>query len=239
MKVSGQCVVVMGGTSGIGLATAVAASERGASVVVASRSAKNVEAALKVLPEGAQGYEVDARDEQSLRAFFAEVGPFHHLVFTAGGKLLLGRLAELGLSDAQEAFGLRFWGAWLAAKHAREHLLPGGSITLSSGIAGARPQPGGTVVAAVCGAVEALTRALAVELAPVRVNAVAAGMVRTPLWDTLPVAVRDDAFARARQRLPSRTTGEASDVAAAHLHLMEARFTTGTVLTIDGGAVLI
>ncbi|MFI8435768.1 SDR family oxidoreductase [Streptomyces sp. NPDC079020] len=239
MQLSGKRVVVLGGTSGIGLATAAAAAERGASVVVASSSVKNVEAALRTLPDGAEGHEVDARDEQGLRAFFDEVGAFHHLVFTAGGRLLFGRLADLGLSDAKEAFGVRFWGAWLAAKYARDHLLPDGSITLSSGIAGARPQQGGSVVAPVCGAVEALTRALAVELAPVRVNTVAAGMVRTPLWDSLPAAVQDDAFARARQRLPSRTTGEASDIAEAHLHLMQARFTTGTVITIDGGAVLI
>ncbi len=238
MNLAEQRVVVLGGTSGIGLATAAAAAERGASVVIGSSSAKNVEAALATLPDGARGHEVDASDGKSLRAFFGEVGAFHHLVFTAGGGLLIGQLGELALTDAKEAFELRFWGAWLAARHAREHLLPGGSITLSSGIAGARPQPGGTVVAAVCGAVEALTRALAVELAPVRVNAVAAGMVRTPLWDALPEAVRDAAFARARERLPSRTTGEAADIARAHLHLMEARFTTGTVLTIDGGAVL-
>ncbi|MFE6719671.1 SDR family oxidoreductase [Streptomyces albidoflavus] len=238
MKLAGQRVVVLGGTSGIGLATAAAAAECGASVVIASSSAKNVRAALATLPDSVSGHPVDASGEESLRAFFGEVGAFHHLVFTAGGNLLVGGLGDLGLAEAKKAFDLRFWGAWLAARYAREYLLPGGSITLSSGIAGARPQPGGTVVAAVCGAVESLTRALAVELAPLRVNAVAAGMVRTPLWDALPEASRDAAFATARERLPARTTGEAMDIARAHLHLMEARFTTGTVLTIDGGAVL-
>ncbi|MFD0772794.1 SDR family oxidoreductase [Streptomonospora algeriensis] len=149
--------------------------------------------------------------------------------WSPGGRLLLGEINGLSTAAAKEAFEVRFWGAWLAAKHAHKHMRPGGSIVLSSGIAASRPQSGGSVVGPACGAVEALTRALAVELAPIRVNAVAAGMVRTPLWDDVPKTERNAVFDRARRSLPARRTGEAADIAKTHLHLMGEKFTTGTV----------
>ncbi|MEU0988832.1 SDR family oxidoreductase [Streptomyces sp. NPDC005953] len=238
MDLTDRRVIVLGGTSGIGLATALAAAGRGALVTVASSRRDTVEAAVKTLPPGSRGVVCDARDEKDVQRLFAETGPFDHLVFTAGDSLLLDRIEAITSSDARGAFEIRFWGAWLAAKYAKEHLRPGGSIILSSGIAAGRPPSGGSVVAPVCAAVEALTRALAVELAPIRVNAVAAGMVDTDLWADVPAAARAAIFAEARRTLPARTTGEPADIAEAHLHLMTARFTTGTVLTIDGGATL-
>lgn len=236
MDFTGQRVVVLGGTSGIGLATARSAHDLGAEVVVASSSADKVGVALSELPDGVRGEVVDVSDEDQIEAFFGAMEQLDHLVFTAGGPLLLDTIGEIALPDARSAFAVRFWGAWLAAKHSRERIRQGGSITLSSGIAGTRPQPGGSVVAPVCGAVEALTRALAAELAPIRVNAVAAGMVRTPLWDDMPAPELDALFARAGRSLPTQRAGEPDDIAKAHMYLMDGAFTTGTVLTVDGGA---
>lgn len=238
MDFDAKHVVILGGTSGIGLATAMAAADHGARVTIASHRKENVESACSELPADTTGYVVDAADEHALEDFFVKVGEFDHLVFTAGGALLLGEIDKISTGEAMAAFSVRFWGAWLAAKYARRNILDGGSIVLSSGIAGSRPQRGGTVIASVCGAIEALTRALAVEFAPVRVNAVSAGVVNTNLWSDIDAPTQAAIFDRVRQELPVGRIGEAADIAKSHLYLMSERFTTGTVLTVDGGAFL-
>jgi len=231
-----QNVVVLGGTSGIGLAVAKAAKESGASVVVASSRAAKVEAAKRQL--GVDGRAVDLTDEQATAAFFEAVGPFDHLVYTAGESLVLGPLATLDAATARAAFDLRFFGALLAVKLAAPRLRKGGSIVLTHGIAGARPHPGWSVGASICGAMESLTRALAVELAPLRVNAVSPGFVRTPLWSNLPEADREALYHDAGARLPVGRVGEAEDIAEAYLYLMKNTFSTGQTVIVDGGGVL-
>lgn len=232
-----QNVVVLGGTSGIGLAVAKAAKESGASVVVASSRAAKVEAAKRQL--GVDGRAVDLTDEQATAAFFEAVGPFDHLVYTAGESLVLGPLATLDAATARAAFDLRFFGALLAVKLAAPRLRKGGSIVLTHGIAGARPRPGWAVGAAVCGAMDAMTRALAVELAPVRVNAVSPGLVRTPLWSPIPEAEREALFRDAGAKLLTRRVGDAAEIAEAYCYLMENTFTTGQTVVVDGGGVLV
>jgi NAD(P)-dependent dehydrogenase (short-subunit alcohol dehydrogenase family) len=114
----------------------------------------------------------------------------------------------------------------------------GGSVTLTSGTAA--EQPGfGALPLSVCGAMNALTTALAVELAPVRVNAVAPGVVRTPLWDALDEVDRQTMYGEAAQRLPLGWVGEVDDVALAYVYLMEQAYGTGVVLKVDGGTVLV
>jgi NAD(P)-dependent dehydrogenase (short-subunit alcohol dehydrogenase family) len=175
-------IVILGGTSGIGLATAERAAADGATVIVASSSAERIDAALERLPASAEGYTVDVRREEQVRDLFNRLGSFDHLAFTAGETLQIGAIADTDLDAARRALDVRLWGAYEAVKHAAAQLRPGGSIVLSSGIAGTRPEPDWTVAAAICGALDALTRALAVELAPIRVNAVAPGVVRSDLW---------------------------------------------------------
>jgi NAD(P)-dependent dehydrogenase (short-subunit alcohol dehydrogenase family) len=152
--------------------------------------------------------------------------------------LQLEPLAAMQVERARGFVNVRFWGAFMAAKYGSPHIRPGGSITLTNGIAGLRPRKGWTVAASICGAMEALTRALAVELAPIRVNAVCPGTVRTELWRGMTESARETMYRDAAQRLPVGRVGEADDLAETYLYLMREGFSTGQVLVVDGGAVL-
>ncbi len=235
----GKRVVVLGGTSGIGFATADMAAREGAAMVVASSRREHVDRAVARLPKGTEGYALDLSNEEHVRDFFNHIGAFDHLVFTAGDMLQRSEVSETTVEQARHLFELRFWGAFMAAKYGSSQIRSGGSIVLTSGIAGRRPRKGGTVGAAICGAVEALTRALAVELAPIRVNAVCPGPVRTEMWMSLPEAEREATFRGIGQALPVGRVGEAHDLAHAYLYLMREGFSTGQVLIVDGGTTLV
>lgn len=236
---TGKRVVVLGGTSGIGFATAAAAVAAGAQVVVASKRQARVDEAKQQLGANAEGHALDLTNEAQVRDFFAQVGAFDHLVFTAGDPLLLGELASTDLGLARQALELRYFGALTAVKYAQPLLRPGGSIVLTSGSAGLRPSKGWTVAASICGAMEALTRALAVELAPLRVNTVAPGLVRTEMWDGVPETHREDMYTSATQRLPVGYVASAADIAQTYLYLMQQPYSTGQTLVVDGGSVLV
>jgi NAD(P)-dependent dehydrogenase (short-subunit alcohol dehydrogenase family) len=238
MSVAGKKIVVIGGTSGIGYAVADQAVAAGARVVVASSSQDRVDSAVKRLGAGAEGRRLDVADGEAIAAFFDAVGAFDHLVYTAGESLLLKPLAETTPQEARTVFERRFWGAFLAAKHAAPNLREGGSITFSSGVLAVRPLRGTAPTAAVTGGIEALSRALAVELAPLRVNVVRPGMIRTELWDG---SVPDpDAFLQEEgARLLTRRVGTAEQAARAYLFALSNPYVTGSTLTIDGGAVLV
>ncbi|MET9408513.1 SDR family oxidoreductase [Streptomyces sp. NPDC002935] len=235
----GQRVVVIGGTAGIGLAVAEAAAREGAEVVVASRRRESVDAALERLPSGAEGYALDATDEDGVRGFFGRIGDFDHLVYTAGESLLLESLAESDPARARRFLDTRLWGAYAAVKYGSPAIREGGSVVLTTGTAGRRPMPGTSVAASLCGAMESLTRALALELAPVRVNVVSPGVVRTELWRDLPEEDRDGLFTSAAASLPVGRVGEPEDIAEAYLYLMRGGYSTGSVVVVDGGAVLV
>ena len=240
MSLQGQRIVVIGGTAGIGLAVAEAAAEEGAEVVIASRRQESVDAALKRLPDGrAEGHILDATDEEAVRGFFGRIGGFDHLVYTAGESILLESLAESDLGRARSFLDTRLWGAYTAVKHGAASIRPGGSVVLTTGTAARRPMPGTTVAASLCGAMESLTRALALELAPVRVNVVSPGVVRTELWRDLTETEREGLYASAAGSLPVGRVGEPSDVAEAYLYLMRGGYSTGSVVTVDGGGTLV
>jgi NAD(P)-dependent dehydrogenase (short-subunit alcohol dehydrogenase family) len=239
MTLHGAHVLVLGGTSGIGYAVAESAARAGAQVTVASSNPERVRQAAESLPGPATGHAVDLTDAAAVSAVLGEIGPIDHLVFTAGENLTLSTLDDIDLEAAREYFTLRYFGALAAVKAAAPLIRPGGSIVLTTGIAKDRPQAGWSVGASICGAVEALTRALAVELAPVRVNAVSPGVVRSPLWDGLDETVREQLFRDTAKTLPVGQVGEPQDIAEAYLYLMTERFATGSIITVDGGAVLV
>lgn len=233
---AGKTVVVVGGSSGLGLAVAGAALHEGAGVVVASSSAERVARAVEGLGQGARGLAVNVRDEADLQRVFGEIGAFDHLVYTAGdwSRAGAGTLKDLDLASAAEAFAVRFWGALAAVKQALPHLDPAGSITLTDGLRAHRPTAGAAVSTAMLGGVEHLGRALAVDLAPRRVNVVCPGLILTDRNRRLPEAVIK-AFADAT---PLGRAGEPAEVAEAYLYLMRASYVTGQVLMVEGGRLL-
>lgn len=236
---TGKQVIVLGGSSGIGLATATAAAAAGAQVTIVAGNRERIDQALKVLPANAAGHAVNLGDEEAIRQFFATAGNFDHLVYTAGEHLSLGNISDTEIAAARKFFNIRYWGALATVKYAASHILPGGSINLIGGIASPRPGKGWAVAASICAAMEGFTRAMAVELAPVRVNLVSPGVVRTNLWNNMPAADCEQLYTAVANSLPVKRTGEAADIALSYIYLMQQQFATGQVLVVDGGAVLV
>ncbi|MVU77943.1 SDR family oxidoreductase [Nocardia sp. ET3-3] len=237
MSLDGQRIVILGGTSGIGYAVAAATAAQGAKVTVVSSRRANVDKALAELPAGTTGIVADLNDADRIRAMFGELGAIDHLVYTAGEPLLLSPVADLDLDSARKFFELRYFSVLAAVQAAAPHLRADGSITLTTGTAGPRPVPGSSVTSSVCGAVEALTRALAVELAPIRVNAVMPGVVRSPLWN-FPEDLREQFYADTAAATPLRRIAEVDDIAQAFVFFLTQPHATATILPLDGGAVL-
>ncbi len=238
-ELSGKRIVVLGGSSGIGLAVAQRAVAQGATAIIASSNAERVKQAVATLDGKAEGHALDLSNERDIQNFFQKIGDFDHLVFTAGDALQLNALAATDLTKARHAFELRYWAVLAAVKYASKSIRKGGSIVLTTGVAGQRPHKGWVVAASVCGTIEALTRALALELAPIRVNAVSPGVVRTNLWQNMTVVEREDMYEGVGKSLPVGRVGEPHDIAQAYLFLMQEGFSTGQTLVVDGGTVLV
>ena len=236
MNLQGKRVVIIGGSSGIGLATAKAAVNAGAKVIIAGRSVQKLEQAQVEIGGDVEISSLDLLHEDAVKKFFAAVGIIDHLVIP-GSSVKTGAFRELETSDARESMDSKFWGAYLAAKYAQIH--DQGSIVLFSGTLSYRPSPGYAVVSAINAAVEALGRALALELAPVRVNVVSPGVVATPVYEGMSQEQREAFFQNTASKLPVKRIGTPEDIAATVLYLMDNGFTTGTVIGVDGGGLLI
>ena len=238
MNLKNARVLIIGGTSGIGLGVASAVADRGGVPIVVSRKQSSVDNALATLPDYARGSTVDLTDPESLDRLADEVGTIDHLVFSAGEALEMIGFNDLTAEAITGFFGTRFIGQLQAIRVFAPRINAGGSITLTSGTAAEKPGLG-ILPTAVCGAINAMTRALAIELAPLRVNAVAPGPIVTPLWSALSDADRQAVVERYAQQLPVGRIGEPTDTALAYVYFMEQEFGTGVVLTVDGGTVLV
>src|SRR6185369_15856295 len=172
MLLAGKKVVVVGGSSGIGLATAEMAKREGAEIIIASRNAGRLDKVAETL--NAIAIPADVTSDDSVAELFKRCGPVDHVVVTAA-QLRTGPFKTVAMEDVRGTMEGKFWGAWRVAKSAE--IRPGGSLTLVSGYLSTRPRPGAAIVGAVNGALESLTRGLALELAPVRVNAVSPGTI--------------------------------------------------------------
>lgn len=239
MTLNGKRIILLGGSSGIGLATAQAAAKEGAQVVIASSRQSSLDKALATLPAGATSRALDLADEAQVRHLFETLGAFDHLVFTAGENLTLANLAETDITQAQKFWKVRYWGAFMAAKYGSPHIRSGGSITFMSGLASHRPHAGWSVAASICAAIQGLTRALAVELAPIRVNVVSPGVVKTPMWDSMGPAERDALYRQMDTTLLVKHAGESAEIAQAYLYAMRQTYATGEILAVNGGGALI
>jgi len=232
-------VIILGGSSGLGLATAKAAAAEGAHVIIVSGNQQRIDNALKELPADCTGFAVDLAHEENIKNFFAIAGSFDHLVYTAGENLTLNNISETAIEKARSFFNLRYWGAFAAVKYGAPHINEGGSISLTSGTASVRPGAGWSVASSICGAMEGFVRAMAVELAPVRVNSVMPGVIKTNLWNNMNESDRAHLYKNVGDAALVKRVGEGEDIALAFIYLMKQQFGTGQNIVVDGGAVLV
>ncbi|WP_342374918.1 SDR family oxidoreductase [Myxococcus stipitatus] len=238
MNLEQQHVVVVGGSSGIGLGVAQAALEQGASVTLVSRSPEKLARAAAGLgaPGRVHTHAADATREDDVRRLFEALPPVNHVVVTTVEAHYLS-IRQMDFALARRVIDSKLMAAFHVARHAR--LQPGGSLTFTTGIASARPSPNGSVIAAVNGGIESAVRAWALELAPVRVNALSPGWIDTPIWDSLAGDAKAQRFEQHARRLPVGRIGTTADVGHAAVFLMTNGFTTGDVLRVDGGHPLV
>jgi NAD(P)-dependent dehydrogenase (short-subunit alcohol dehydrogenase family) len=238
MSLKEKRIVVVGGTSGIGLATAKAFLDESAHVIIASRSASKLSEAKRTLGENVEAFELDFRSEEQVAGFFKKVGNFDHLVITAG-EGAMGHFSDLPVANVKEAFDSKFWGQYLTARAAVPYLDNAGSITFTSGVYGVRPAKGASTLAAINSAIEGLVRGLSVDLSPIRVNVVSPGIVNTPVYSGIPEEQRKAMFTGVASQLLVKLVAEPEDIAQTYVYLAKNRFTTGSVVLIDGGAHLV
>jgi len=234
---TGKVVVIIGGSSGIGLSTAKAVHDQGAHVVIAGRSQEKLNTAVKTIGNGVRSFVVEIANEDSVRTMFDQLDRVDH-VFVTASQVVLGAILDTDIADLKSTLDSRVWGSYFAAKHAVPKMNDGGSITFMSGSSTWKPSPGGAVAAAAGAAVESLGRALALELSPIRVNTIAAGVIDTPLLDSFFGEKRTAALDHLMRILPVKRMGEPQDIAEAALYLMNNKYSTGTVISVDGGILL-
>ena len=236
-----QKVVVLGGSSGIGLATVSRLKEAGAHVVAVGRDQAKLDKALAGLDGrgSVAGETLDCTNRAALDHFFGRLGRIDHLVLTLSGGEGAGQFRELDLTSLRQGFEAKFWPQLEAAQAGLPALRHDGSLTFLTAISARIANPGTAGLGAINGALESMIGTLARELAPLRVNAVSPGVVDTAWWDRFPTGVKEDLFRQQAETLPVRRVGHAQDIAHALLFLMENTFMTGAVIECDGGLRLL
>ena len=234
-SLSNQRILVIGGTSGIGFAAAAAAVGASASVTVASRNQKKLDTVAVKLGGAAQTRVLDTGDNNLLEHFFQQEQPWDHVVVSAA-QTKGGPVRSLSLTDAAAAMDSKFWGAYRVARASR--IKEGGSLTLISGFLSERPSGTAVLQGAINAALESLVRGLALEFAPIRVNAISPGVIETPIWDDLPIEKRKALFESTASHLPVGRIGQPKDIANAVLFVMTTSFVTGSTVRVDGGGVI-
>ncbi|MEZ8356648.1 SDR family oxidoreductase [Vibrio splendidus] len=213
--------VIIGGTSGIGKALAMQLRNENNTVHIASRHTG-----------------VDITDEKSTCEYFESIGVFDHLVVTAGSSAPAGKVTDVATADAKTAFDTKFWGSLNVAKHAARYMTPNGSITFTTGMLSRKVVAGAYVKTAINAALESVTKILAKELSPIRVNAVSPGLTMTEAYKNMDDSARTSMYDNAKNNLPAGKVGEPSEIAMGYLFVINNPYVTGSIIDIDGGALL-
>jgi NAD(P)-dependent dehydrogenase (short-subunit alcohol dehydrogenase family) len=237
----GSKVVIIGGSSGIGLATARAAVEEGAAVVICARSAERLRAAAASLAGPVETIALDIGNEAAVAALFGSMNRLDHVFITAGSFPEVGPGGpdphNLNPIDAlRPVMESRLYGPVHVVRYATPKIRAGGSITFTTGVATVRPLPGEAFMSATGGGVEAFSRSLAVDMAPVRFNVIRPGLIDTPLLDRFMGPHREQIVAMAVSKFPAKRAGRPEEIADAALFLMKNEYVTGIELTVDGGS---
>jgi NAD(P)-dependent dehydrogenase (short-subunit alcohol dehydrogenase family) len=238
MRLSDKIVLVVGGGSGIGLAVAKQAHSEGASVIILGRSSTKLEQAKGLIGENVKVIATDIMDEAAISQAIAEIGAFDHL-FISAQDASTAPLSETTIEKLRPTLDSKIWGAFHVVKHSLSQIRANGSITFISGLAGRRGYSGFAVAGAANAGIEAVARNLAVELAPIRVNTVCAGVIDTEMLDKVFGEQRAEVVQAIAEKLPVRRIGKPEEIADAVLFLMGNGFITGATLLVDGGDALV
>ncbi|TVY42021.1 Short-chain dehydrogenase/reductase [Lachnellula subtilissima] len=248
-KLAGKHVLIIGGTSGLGFAVAEAAIESNARVTISSSTSSKIEASLASLKKSypdatVAGYPCDLSKptvEADLEALFKQVGQVDHIVVTAGDKLAITPFQEVTYERIISAGQVRFVAPILIAKVGSKYLNKGpeSSIVLSTGSVSQRPAPNWSVVASYAAGLHGLTRNLALDLKPIRVNLVSPGAVDTELWKDYPEEVKQGFFKEFSDKVPTGHVGKPEEVAECYLWLMKDTNATGVIADSSSGSLLV
>jgi len=236
MSLAQQRILIVGGSNGMGLATAQRLARVGAEVFIAGRMQAKLDAALMAIAGRAEGLVADFTDPVSLASAAARLGRIDHLVLAASNDAAWGPFTQISADTLRRALEGKLLGYWQALQAMLPILRRDGSVAMLTGAASRTAMPGTAGLAAVNGAITQMAATLAKELAPLRVNVVSPGLVDTPAYDGMPAQARQGMFEAAARTLPVGRTGTSEDVAAAVEFLLANAFTTGALLDVDGGA---
>lgn len=234
-QLENQNVVIIGGSSGVGLAVAKLIAACGAKITIASRSRDRLETAAKEISGDVQIRIINTLEESSVKDFFTNLDNIDHLLCFAGDSMGGGVLTS-DIATARNAMDSKFWGQFYVGRYGGPKIKPSGSLTFTSG-SGPRPHQAIGTVAANAG-VSLLAESLAKELAPVRVNVVAPYYIDTPMWAGMADEERKQLFERVGKQLPIGRVATIDDVAPIYLHVIQSSYITGVTIPVNGGALL-
>lgn len=238
-RFEGSRILIAGGSSGIGLETARLLASLGGEIIIASRNREKLDRALAGISGNVSAVILDAEDETDCINVMKETGSIDHLILTLSGGKGGGTFQSLKTDDLREAFNAKFWAHFTLARQSLPYINKNGSITFVTAISSRASNPGTSGLSAVNSAIEGLIKPLAVELAPLRINAVSPGVIDTPWWDMYDGQTKENLFRQFSSQTPAGRIGRPEDIAEAVTFLTGNTFMTGTVIECDGGLHLI